>query len=181
MPTFQLRSITPGLCWIPTTSQLQRTFSLVQAIAGQNLAIREAREDLQIAQLQFQFAQLFVLEENGNTLAAKARQSIYQKLTRLTLDIAGTRADRYPEDWQKRLALVRGLISVGNYYEVLRRLREPPAPPMGIESATAQKLLAETQQRLRQFDKAMATYRALLQSESFMALSNEDQLKVRAS
>jgi tetratricopeptide (TPR) repeat protein len=151
-----------------------------QMAHGNSLAIRELREDVQVAQLRYQLAQLLPLETRGNGLASSARQSLYQKLTRLMLDIAGARADRYPDDWDQRLALVAELNQIGNHFEALRRLQDPPLPTTGPVRANRLRSLAETQQRLRRFEDALQSYRALLNSEDFSSLPDETQLRVRS-
>lgn len=153
--------------------------SRAQEASGNSLAIREAREDLQLAQLRFQFEALAKLEREKNALAAKARVSLHQKLMRLQLDVAGTRADRYPEDWGLRLSLVEQFVGVGNYFEALRRLKEPPPAPEGVLKARALRLMAETQQRLKRFEAAMELYRELLGSPSLGALPVGEQDRVR--
>lgn len=156
-----------------------KLLSREQAAFGNSLAIREARENLQIAQLRFQFDALERLEKS-NPLAAQARVHLHQKLMRLQLDTAGARSDRYPEDWRLRLELAQQLIRVGNYFEALRRLKEPPLAPQGVFSVRALRLQAETQQRLKRFDAAMELYRELLSAPAFAELPLEEQDKVRA-
>ena len=156
-----------------------RLLSRASDASGHSLALREAREDVQLAQLQFQFDALAKLEQEGDLLAAKARGSLRQKLMRLQLDIAGTRAGRFPDDWTLRLNLVEQLIRVGNYFEALRRLNDPPAP-QGVFSARALRLKAETQQRLKRYEAAMSLYLELLDAPAFSELSLEEQQRVRA-
>lgn len=157
----------------------ERLLARAQAAYGNSLAIRETREDLQIAQLLHQVEALAEPERKQNALASQARLSLMQKLARLQLDIAGTRADRFPDDWSLRLELVEQLIRVGNYFEALRRLNDPPAP-QGVFSARALRLKAETQQRLKRFDAAMSLYRELLAVPAFVELPLEEQQRVRA-
>lgn len=157
----------------------ERLLARAQAAYGNSLALREAREDLQIAQLLHQVAALAEPERKQNALASQARLSLRQKLARLQLDIAGTRADRFPDDWSLRLELVEQLIRVGNFFEALRRLNDRPAP-QGVFSARALRLKAETQQRLKRFDAAMNLYRELLAAPAFGELPLEEQQRVRA-
>lgn len=161
-------------------SKAEELLSQAQNTFGASFTLQEVREDVQLAQLEFQFTRMQELEKNGNQLAGKAKISLYQKRARFKLEITGARADRYPDDWEKRLNIVRELLAGENYFEAIRRLNESPSPPSGIFAAIAQRLLAETHQRLRQFDKAMATYSSLLSSENFAALSLEDQSKIRS-
>jgi hypothetical protein len=149
-----------------------------EALSGHSLAIREAREDLPLARIGFEIEALAGLEKSGNALAARARGSLRQKLARMELDLAGVRAARYPADWALRLALVEQLIRTGNYFEALRRLRESPAA-VGVERARALRLVAETQQRLRRFEEAIAAYRELLASGEFGSLGAAEQERVR--
>jgi hypothetical protein len=161
-------------------SHAEAVLAAAQRVHGEALALRECREDVERERLACQFHRLQSLEEAGNRLAALARRSLYQKLNRITLEHAGSRADRYPDDWDARLTLVEELIRVGHYFEAIRRLQEPPSPPPGRHRAQALRRLAESQQRLRRFDEALAAYRDLLQDADFQHLPHEDQLQVKS-
>lgn len=147
--------------------------------AGESgLAVREAREDAPLARIALEIEALGPVEAKGNSLASRARGNLKQKLARMELDLAGVRAERYPGDWALRLTLVEQLIRAGNYFEAVRRLKEPP-PAAGALRARGLRLLAETQQRLKRFEEARALYEELLASAEFGRLGAQEQERVR--
>jgi tetratricopeptide (TPR) repeat protein len=140
---------------------LEEKLKTGQTAGGDDLESVEAREELQLARLRHRLAiaQRRAVADSDRK-AQRLVSDFENECLRLEIEIFHLRCERFPGDSSVRLELARRLKQAGNFSGAIQRLEEadrlrPYDPPVLLE-------LGECWQHLRQFAKALDSYRAAI-------------------
>ena len=128
------------------------------AAGGEDLAIRQQREDLRLARAE---QQLTIARRRAASDPHPKAQTLVarldEELLSQAIEILNLRCERLPGDRKLRLELARRLKRAGNYSGAIQRLEEARNDPALAAEVLLE--LGECWQHLRQFDKALDFYR----------------------
>jgi tetratricopeptide (TPR) repeat protein len=131
--------------------------------AGEDLAIREQREDLRLARGEQQVSMARRrAASDPHPMAQALVLHLEAEQLRQEIEILNLRCERLPGNIRLRLELARKLKQAGNFSGAIQRLEEARSDPALAAEVLLE--LGECWQHLRQFEKAMGFYRQSISS-----------------
>jgi tetratricopeptide (TPR) repeat protein len=141
-----------------TQQSADKALAEASASAGEDLAIRRQREDLRLLHAGQQVAMAKRRATSDPHPRALALAALFEaEQLRQEIEILHLRCERLPRDMKLRLELARKLKQAGNFSGAIQRLEEVKrAPALAAEVLLE---LGECWQHLRQFEKALDSYK----------------------
>jgi len=143
--------------------EASRLLTQASAVGGGDLRVRQAWEELSLAQSEHRLRLAREAVERDNSESAQRLVAeVSEEHERLALGIAHSRAERFPGDGRLLLELGRRLKRNGNYSGAVQRFEELRHQADFEMDALVE--LGECWQHLRQFEKALRYYQEAIDS-----------------